>query len=123
MGGINYKPGAINIPAETLEARLKKLQKNKEYIAYCRGPFCVFADEAVNILSKKGSLGAEALNHAIHLEPVAMAESHLLLAWLYDRAGAKTEASREYKIFLKKLPHHPEAVKIAKYIQDNPGDL
>lgn len=47
-------PQAINIPVEELSARLKKLPQNKEYIAYCRGPFCVFADEAVNILSKKG---------------------------------------------------------------------
>jgi rhodanese-related sulfurtransferase len=47
-------PGAINIPVEELSAKLKKLPKNKEYVAYCRGPFCVFADEAVNILTKKG---------------------------------------------------------------------
>jgi rhodanese-related sulfurtransferase/predicted transcriptional regulator len=47
-------PQAINIPVEALSAKLKKLPKDKEYIAYCRGPFCVFADEAVNILSKKG---------------------------------------------------------------------
>jgi rhodanese-related sulfurtransferase len=47
-------PQAINVPLENLSARLKRLPKNKEYIAYCRGPFCVFADEAVNILSKKG---------------------------------------------------------------------
>ena len=47
-------PQAINIPVEELSAKLKKLPKSKEYIAYCRGPFCVFADEAVNILSKKG---------------------------------------------------------------------
>src|SRR4030095_12699654 len=37
-------PQAINIPVEELSAKLKKLSKNKEYIAYCRGPFCVFAD-------------------------------------------------------------------------------
>ena len=47
-------PNAINIPIEELSARLKKLSKNKEYIAYCRGPFCVFADDAVNMLIKKG---------------------------------------------------------------------
>src|SRR5207249_2820247 len=47
-------PDAINIPVEEITAKLKKLPKNKEYIAYCRGPFCVFADEAVNILIKKG---------------------------------------------------------------------
>ncbi|NII26358.1 metalloregulator ArsR/SmtB family transcription factor [Pseudoflavitalea sp. X16] len=47
-------PGAINIPVEGLATRLKKLPKNKEYVAYCRGPFCVFADEAVQILTQKG---------------------------------------------------------------------
>jgi rhodanese-related sulfurtransferase len=47
-------PGAINIPIEDLSLRLKKLSKNKEYVAYCRGPFCVFADEAVSLLIKKG---------------------------------------------------------------------
>jgi rhodanese-related sulfurtransferase len=46
--------GAINIPVEKLSAELKKLPKHKEYIAYCRGPFCVFADEAVSMLIKKG---------------------------------------------------------------------
>jgi len=47
-------PGAINIPIETLSKQIKKLAKNKEYVAYCRGPFCVFADEAVNMLTQKG---------------------------------------------------------------------
>ena len=47
-------PDAINIPVEELSVKLKKLAKNKEYIAYCRGPFCVFADEAVTLLIKKG---------------------------------------------------------------------
>ena len=47
-------PGAINIPIEELSIQIKKLQKNKEYVAYCRGPFCVFADEAVHLLTKKG---------------------------------------------------------------------
>jgi len=47
-------PGAINIPIEELATQIKKLQKNKEYVAYCRGPFCVFADDAVQLLTKKG---------------------------------------------------------------------
>lgn len=47
-------PGSVNVTVKELPAKLKKLQKNKEYVAYCRGPFCVFADEAVNILVKKG---------------------------------------------------------------------
>ncbi len=47
-------PGSINIYIKNLPTALKKLSPRKEYIAYCRGPFCVFADEAVNLLSQKG---------------------------------------------------------------------
>jgi len=47
-------PGAVNIPLEELAKQLKKLPKNKEYVAYCRGPFCVFADDAVQLLTQKG---------------------------------------------------------------------
>jgi len=47
-------PGAVNIPIEELAKQLKKLPKNKEYVAYCRGPFCVFADDAVQLLTQKG---------------------------------------------------------------------
>ena len=34
--------------------QLKTITKDKEIIAYCRGPFCVLADEAVKILSEQG---------------------------------------------------------------------
>ena len=72
------------------------------------------------LLTRKGTLGVEALNEAIRLEPVAMAESHLLLAALYDRAGAKFMATREYKMFLEKLPEHKDAKKFKRYIEENP---
>jgi len=45
---------AISIPIDELPKRLKELPKRTEIIAYCRGPFCVYADEAVNILTKAG---------------------------------------------------------------------
>jgi rhodanese-related sulfurtransferase/DNA-binding transcriptional ArsR family regulator len=47
-------PNAINIPIDRLAARIKELNKTKQYIAYCRGPFCVFADDAVQLLTKQG---------------------------------------------------------------------
>lgn len=47
-------PSAISIPIEQLADRLYELPKDKEVIAYCRGPFCLFADEAVAILHQKG---------------------------------------------------------------------
>lgn len=53
-----YKQGhiasAISIPIGELSKRLKELPKRTEIIAYCRGPFCVYADEAVSILLKAG---------------------------------------------------------------------
>jgi rhodanese-related sulfurtransferase/DNA-binding transcriptional ArsR family regulator len=47
-------PGAINIQVKELSRKLNTLPQSKEYIAYCRGPFCVFADEAIQLLTKKG---------------------------------------------------------------------
>lgn len=45
---------AISIPMNELQSRLKELPKRNEIIAYCRGPFCTYADEAVALLSKAG---------------------------------------------------------------------
>jgi len=47
-------PGAISIPVGQLKARLKELPKDREVVAYCRGPYCVMAVEAVELLRKKG---------------------------------------------------------------------
>jgi rhodanese-related sulfurtransferase len=47
-------PGAVNLPLADLKKRLKHLPKGQEIIAYCRGPYCVLAFEAVAALRKKG---------------------------------------------------------------------
>lgn len=46
--------GARNVPFEELARRLRELPKGAEIVAYCRGPYCVFADEAVAALRAKG---------------------------------------------------------------------
>ncbi len=46
--------GAISVPVADLRRRLKQLPKAKEYVAYCRGPYCVYADQAVELLQAKG---------------------------------------------------------------------
>ena len=69
---------------------------------------------------RKGTLGLKALNESLRLDPVGMAECHLLIARLYDLAGAKHLATREYKIFLTKITDHPDKKKFEKYITDNP---
>ena len=47
-------PGAVNLPLEDLKKRLKDLPKGQEIIAYCRGPYCVLAFEAVAALRQSG---------------------------------------------------------------------
>lgn len=47
-------PGAVNVPLDVLPKRLKTLPKDQEIVAYCRGPYCMFALEAVTALRKKG---------------------------------------------------------------------
>jgi rhodanese-related sulfurtransferase/DNA-binding transcriptional ArsR family regulator len=46
--------GAVSVPMNELMANLKNIAKEKEIIAYCRGPFCVLADEAVKLLKEQG---------------------------------------------------------------------
>jgi rhodanese-related sulfurtransferase/DNA-binding transcriptional ArsR family regulator len=46
--------GALSIPVADLSERLAELPREKEYVAYCRGPYCVYADEAVAVLRANG---------------------------------------------------------------------
>ena len=46
--------GAISIPHDQLKRRLAELPKSREIVAYCRGPYCVFAVEAVKLLRARG---------------------------------------------------------------------
>ncbi|HHQ42203.1 MAG TPA: metalloregulator ArsR/SmtB family transcription factor, partial [Chromatiales bacterium] len=49
-----HLPGAVNIPLEELERRLGELPRDREVVAYCRGPYCVLAWEAAGRLREKG---------------------------------------------------------------------
>ena len=49
-----HLPGALNVPLAELEARRKKLPRGREIVAYCRGPYCVLAFEAVARLRAAG---------------------------------------------------------------------
>jgi rhodanese-related sulfurtransferase/DNA-binding transcriptional ArsR family regulator len=49
-----HLPRALSVPLEDLEARMKDLPKDREIVAYCRGPYCVMAVEAVARLRKQG---------------------------------------------------------------------
>ncbi|HLC18924.1 MAG TPA: metalloregulator ArsR/SmtB family transcription factor [Thermodesulfobacteriota bacterium] len=47
-------PGAISVPLKELEAHLKELPADREIVAYCRGPYCVLAVQAVETLITNG---------------------------------------------------------------------
>lgn len=47
-------PGARSVPLDHLDAALARLPKRKEIVAYCRGPYCVLAPQAVERLRAKG---------------------------------------------------------------------
>ena len=68
---------------------------------------------------KLGSKAVAPLNEAIRLAPIEKAELHLRLAALYNAAGAKEKAAMEYKLFLQKMPNHPDKDKLTKYINEN----
>ncbi|GBE15864.1 MAG TPA: metalloregulator ArsR/SmtB family transcription factor [Proteobacteria bacterium] len=73
-------PGAISFPLKELAERLSELPKGQEIAAYCRGPYCVLAVEAVKMLRTNGF-------HAVRLEDG-------VLDWCAH--GLSVERSREY---------------------------
>jgi rhodanese-related sulfurtransferase/predicted transcriptional regulator len=46
--------GAVCAPLERLESLVPELPKRRELVAYCRGPYCVYADDAVRLLRARG---------------------------------------------------------------------
>jgi rhodanese-related sulfurtransferase len=46
--------GARSAPVDDLDALVDKLPKRREVVAYCRGPYCVYADDAVRLLRNRG---------------------------------------------------------------------
>ena len=49
-----------------------------------------------------------------------MAECHLQIVHLYELAGAKQLAAKEYKLFLEKVPDYENKRRLEKFIKDNP---
>lgn len=49
-----HLPGAVNVPLADIDARARDMSRDREIVAYCRGPFCVLSFEAVARLRDKG---------------------------------------------------------------------
>lgn len=50
-------PGALSVPAVELKRRLAEIPRGRPVVAYCRGPYCVMAIEAVTLLRRRGFEG------------------------------------------------------------------
>jgi rhodanese-related sulfurtransferase len=57
-------PGAISVPLADLGKRAATLRKRRDVVAYCRGPYCVMALDAVDLLRRKG-FRAHRLEHGV----------------------------------------------------------
>jgi rhodanese-related sulfurtransferase len=51
---LGHLPGAVNVPLVKLAGWLKRLDRDTEIVAYCRGPYCVLSFEAVAQLRARG---------------------------------------------------------------------
>ncbi len=49
-----HLPGAISLPPDEVEERLDTLPRDKMIVAYCRGPYCVYADDVLALLAGRG---------------------------------------------------------------------
>lgn len=59
---VAHLPYARSMPVAEIEKRLAELPRDKEIVAYCRGPFCLFSDEAVRLLQARGYLARKVLD-------------------------------------------------------------
>lgn len=71
--------GALSVPLKELEKHLGRLPKGREIVAYCRGPYCVLAPEAVKLLRARGyravALGDGVAEWRAHGLPVAAGDT------------------------------------------------
>ncbi|MBK5299128.1 MAG: metalloregulator ArsR/SmtB family transcription factor [Vicinamibacteria bacterium] len=57
-------PNALSVPLPEIRKRLRTLPKSREIVAYCRGPYCVMALDAVDVLRGKG-FRAHRMEHGV----------------------------------------------------------
>ena len=51
-------PDAVSVPIDDLKKRLREIPEDAQVVAYCRGPFCAYADDAVRLLRRRGRRAA-----------------------------------------------------------------
>jgi rhodanese-related sulfurtransferase/DNA-binding HxlR family transcriptional regulator len=51
---VGHIPGAVSAPLSAFQSATDRLSRRREVVAYCRGPYCVYADDAVRLLRERG---------------------------------------------------------------------
>jgi rhodanese-related sulfurtransferase/DNA-binding transcriptional ArsR family regulator len=80
--------GAISVPVADLQRRLRQLPKNKKYVAYCRGPYCVYADDAVALLRSRGRRAQRLLEGFPEWKSAGLPIQHGAVEGVIDSKGA-----------------------------------
>lgn len=73
---VAHLPFARSMPLADIAQRLAELPTNKEIVAYCRGPFCLFSDEACHLLQAHGYRVSKLLDGVSEWRAAGMALAH-----------------------------------------------
>lgn len=71
-----HLPFARSMPLHEIEQRLAELPSNKDIVAYCRGPFCLFSDEACQLLQARGYRVSKLLDGVSEWQAAGLALEH-----------------------------------------------
>jgi len=109
--------GRIRIVSKNFDGAIQALDRAVK-IQPTSAPANYFLGEAY-LEAKLGSKAVPYLNEAMRLDPVAMADGHLLLAALYSAKGLNEKAAIEYSEFLKQRPDYPDRKRLEAFISAN----
>ncbi len=81
-------PGARSVPPDEVRRHLRTIPKDSEIVAYCRGPFCVYADEVVRSLQRRGIRARRLEDQRPPIESTSPAETYSARARYFPRDRA-----------------------------------
>jgi rhodanese-related sulfurtransferase/DNA-binding MarR family transcriptional regulator len=93
-------PGAMSVPLEQLASRLGELPRDREVVAYCRGPYCFMAFEAVRLLRARGRSARRLEDGFPEWEAAGLPVTSE--SGTADRKGAKTKGAATTKVRSKR---------------------
>lgn len=107
--------GKLYLANDRFEAAVEALTQATVLNPHRAEAFYLLGDAYLKL--KKGSLAVAPLETALELDPVGMADAHLLLGTLYAGASYRDRAVEQYRQYLKKRPESPMKDELAAYIR------